>query len=428
MTETATATATATETATAAVTELNERQLQAVESIVDSQATLVHGAAGTGKTQTLKAAIEALERAEKKYVLLAPTGKAALRITAATHRNATTIHRILYSANVDELLRNVDIMIVDEASMVDAELMGDLCKKAIEFECRIALVGDPNQLPPVGPGRPFEDALLARVVPTIELKTIYRQSGDSWVLDNAARVLAGEMVDLTNTHDFTFIETDAIEMQAIEYLGKRWSSGSHPSSFQVISPQRVDNQSYDSGATTGRINTQVQGMTDPDGPGVFDFEWGSKFRTGDRVIQTSNNYRAGVVNGQQGAVTRATPEGVAVKFDEMLDKEIWYSDLSHDEESPSPRELDLAFAITVHKSQGSQWPDIFFVADSKHGRMLQRRLFYTAITRTEKHLTIAGSRDAIQRAIRTNFVNERKTLLQEKLSGQLNWIGSPTHG
>lgn len=408
------------------MTNLNSEQTQAVESICEAQSTLIEGAAGTGKTTTLKSAITKLEDAGKKYLLLAPTGKAALRMRAATQRNANTIHKILYAKNADQSFANVSVVLVDEASMVDTELMGELSKKLLLFNCRIALVGDPNQLPPVGPGKPFEDALAANPpgVTKIVLKTIYRQTGDSWVLDNAHKVLDGEMVDLNDTHDFRFINTiDDIGESVMEYLGRMWGQGRHPSTFQVISPQRVDNRQYDTGATTQRINESVQKSTDPDGPGIFELEWGNKFRTGDRVIQTVNNYQAGVVNGQQGIVTEANLDTVRVRFDENTDEdaEVLYSITSS--ECPHPRELDLAFAITVHRSQGSQWSDVMFVADPKHSRMLQRRLFYTAITRTEKHLTIVGSRDAIERAVKVNQPNERRTLLQEKLEGRVPWVG-----
>lgn len=406
---------------------LNYKQTMAVESICEAQSTLVCGAAGSGKTTTLKYAIDELEKAGKRYLLLAPTGKAALRMRAATRREATTIHKVLFSRNVESAFNQIDVVIVDESSMVDTEIMSELCKKVLLYGCRLVLVGDPNQLPPVGPGKPFEDVLLASPegVSKIVLDTIYRQRGDSWVLDNAQKILDGEMVSLTNTHDFKFVETETgICDEVMEYLGGKWGQELHPSVFQVISPQRIDNRNYDSGATTERINTGVQTGTDPDGPGVFEFEWGRKFRTGDRVIQTQNNYKVGVVNGQQGIVVGADLDGVRVKFDESDnadDAAVLYSILSN--ECPHPRELDLAYAITVHRSQGSQWRDVLFVADRRHTRMLQRRLFYTAITRTEQHLTIVGTRDAIERAIKTNMPNERKTLLQEKLTGKIGWVG-----
>jgi exodeoxyribonuclease V alpha subunit len=408
------------------MTSLNLEQTMGAESICEAQATLVCGAAGSGKTTLLKAAIEMLEKAGKRYILLAPTGKAALRMRASTRRPANTIHKVLFAHNCDTVFANVDVIIVDEASMVDAELMGALSKKALMYGCRIALVGDPNQLPPVGPGKPFEDVLLATPegVSKIALRTIYRQQGDSWVLDNAHKILDGEMVSLTNTHDFRFIETEEeITGETLEYLGRMWESGDHPSTFQVISPQRVDNRSYDTGATTERINDAVQKGTTPDGPGVFEFEWGRKFRTGDRVIQTTNNYRIGIVNGQQGVIVAADLDGVRVRFDEAVEEDaiVLYSIVSS--ECPHPRELDLAYAITVHRSQGSQWNNVLFIADRRHTRMLQRRLFYTAITRTEKHLTIVGSREAVERAIKTNMPNERRTLLQEKLLGKIGWVG-----
>jgi exodeoxyribonuclease V alpha subunit len=407
------------------MTSLNFEQNMAVEAICEARSTLVCGAAGSGKTTTLKAAIDALEQAGKRYLLLAPTGKAALRMRAATRRSANTIHKILYK-NAETAFSNVDVVIIDEASMVDSELMGALCKQLLLNGCRLVLVGDPNQLPPVGPGKPFEDALLATPegVSKIVLRTIYRQQGDSWVLDNAQKILDGEMVNLTNCHDFTFIDTeDEIENHVMSYLGRMWERGSEPSTFQVISPQRVDARNYDSGATTERINQTVQESTEPDGPGVFDFEWGRKFRTGDRVIQKTNNYRVGVVNGQQGVVLGADLDGLRVKFDEAAEDDaiVLYSIVA--DGAPHPSELDLAYGITVHRAQGSQWNDVLFVADRRHTRMLQRRLFYTAITRTEKHLTIVGSREAVERAIKTNMPNERRTLLQEKFTGKAAWVG-----
>jgi exodeoxyribonuclease V alpha subunit len=406
---------------------LDADQRRGVTGMVDAPVLCLTGGPGTGKTTTVREGIKALEAADQRYILLAPTGKAALRLSNVTGRPATTIHRLLYSQRCDETLSRVQVALIDESSMVDTEIMGDFSRAMVRNGLpRLILVGDPNQLPPVGPGRPFEDTLLSKRVETVELKTIHRQKGDSWVIDNAYRVLAGEMVSLEPTKDFTFIETDRIAEEALSYLAKQYAHKVDPNSYQVLSPQRREGDSFDNGATTERINRMVQ-AADKSRGGVFTFEWGSKLREGDRVIQTKNNYEAGVVNGQQGTVVQATSDGVLVRFedlgvDDTENSGIWYSDFQ--EKAPSPTELELAYAVTVHKAQGSEWADIFLVCDKLHTRMLQRRLFYTAITRTRNHLTLVGSVDAIQRAVKTNTINDRNTLLLDKLNGKYDFHGA----
>lgn len=331
--------------------ELNQEQNDGVDAGLTAKAVCICGGAGTGKTTLVRVLVNELEAAGQRYILLAPTGKAALRLSAATQRQAMTIHRLLYARDTDAILARIQVALIDESSMVDLELAGQLAVKLNRFGIRVVLIGDPNQLPPVGPGRPFEDIITSRSVPTIELKTIYRQKGDSWVLDNAQKVLRGEMVDLNDTHDFTFIDTDNIASAAVDWLNQRWSQNMNPSTFQVLTGQRVENSKYDSGATTERINNLVQEVTRPDSSGVFALEWGAKFRVGDRVIQTQNNYKSGVVNGQQGIVVAANSDGLRVEFDtaaEGDERQVWYSDVGG-ETTPDPRELDLAFAITVHK-------------------------------------------------------------------------------
>ena len=401
---------------------LDREQAMAVDAIVNSRSGFIlTGGPGTGKTTTLKAAIEALEQAGKRYLLLAPTGKAAMRISETTGRVAGTIHRLLWSKNREEQVRSADVIVVDESSMVDIEIMGQLCRLMQENGLpRLVLVGDPNQLPPVGPGAPFEDAIKADVFERVHLTQVYRQKKGSWVIDNAYKILAGEMVSLVDTADFTFVDTDRIELSVLHYFAAKDSEGANPSSYQVLSPQRRENDRYDSGATTQRINRSVQEHS-PASAGIFEQQWGEKYREGDRVVQTKNNYRAQVVNGQMGTVLSADADGLTVRLDD--DKELRYSE-GGNETMPSPSDLDLAFAVTVHKSQGSQWKSICFVMDAKHTRMLQRRLFYTAITRSEDHLTIIGSREAVARAVKTDMVDQRNTLLVQKLKGDVSFDGT----
>ena len=408
--------------------ELNAKQREAVEAGVKSEAFILTGGPGTGKTTTMKAMVEALRADNQRAMLLAPTGKAALRMQTVIGMPATTIHRAIFGQSVRDHFARHNVVLVDEASMVDSPLMGRLANHIVASGIRLVLVGDPNQLTPVGPGKPFEDAVNSGAVPAVHLERVYRQREKSWVLDNAYKILDGEMVDLEDQDDFRFIESSDITMSAIEYISDKWERNIPSQEFQLITPQRIDSKSKDTGATTERINSVLQENMEPDAPGVFDMEWGKKFKHGDRVIQTCNNYAAGVVNGQLGNIVHASSEGVRVKFDETFgegeDEGIWYADAPGNLSIPDPSELDLAYAITVHKSQGSQWPYVAFIADERHSSMLQRRLFYTAVTRTEKHLTIIGSRGAVARAIRSASSSDRNTLLEEKLRGTFSFRGS----
>jgi exodeoxyribonuclease V alpha subunit len=407
--------------------ELNQKQRDAVEAGVHAEASILTGGPGTGKTTTVKAIVEALRKDDQRALLLAPTGKAALRMQSVIGLPASTIHRAIRSQNVRELFGRHSVAIVDEASMVCSELGGEFASHVVASGIRVIFVGDKDQLPPVGPGRPFEDAVNSGVVPTVVLDRVYRQHAKSWVLDNAYKILAGEMVDLENQEDFRFIETNDATASAIDYIADKWEKGIPSQEFQIITPQRVDSKTKDTGATTERINTLIQENMEPDEPGEYAMEWGKVLKNGDRVIQTTNNYIAGVVNGQLGNIIKATSEGVLVKFDESFgdnNEGVWYADAPGNLSIPDPSELDLAYGITVHKSQGSQWPHVAFIADERHSSMLQRRLFYTAVTRTERFLTIIGSRGAVARAVSSSRNDERNTLFEQKLRGELAFRGS----
>ena len=409
--------------------QLDPEQQQAVDAIVHSAGALaITGGPGVGKTTTLATAIHELELAKKNFLLLAPTGKAALNITRKTQKPASTIHRLLWTKNADEMFSGVDVVIIDEASMVDTEILGQLSTLLLlNSNARLVLVGDHNQLPPVGPGLPFEDILAAGTIPRVHLKTIHRQKGENWVIDNAYRVLDGEMIDLSPCPSFQFIESTNISRDVLQFLAMKYGDDVDPSAYQVLSPQRIEQDKWDTGATTQRINKLVQEGSSSRG-GTYTARWGEVFREGDRVIQTKNNYSAHVVNGQMGEVVFADSECLTVRFDEE-GTVVTYRDgaggVNEDgRPTPSPSELDVAYAITVHKSQGSQWREVCLVADKAHKRMLQRRLFYTAITRCEEKLTIIGSEEAIVYAIKANTVANRNTLLAEKLKGEVALYGT----
>lgn len=408
----------------------DRRQQEAIDAIVQSDDSFaLTGGPGTGKTTTLHRAIQELGESNQTFLLLAPTGKAALRMQQKARHPASTIHRFLWSRDMEERLARTRVVIIDEASMADTETLGQLASLMTNHGCRVVLVGDPNQLPPVGPGAPFEDAIRSGKMPNVHLETIYRQKGDSWVVDNAYRVLAGEMVDLKDTHDFRFISTTgtgvSIAEASLQWLAEKYAH-STPADFQILSPQRKDADNYDTGATTQRINKLVQDRTQSPG-GRFSLPWGEVFREGDRVIQTRNNYDANIVNGQMGEITSAHEDGLTVRFDGEGES-VYYSDVAlvsdNGRPPPSPRDLDLAYAVTVHKSQGSEWDSICFIADHRHKRMLQRRLFYTAITRTKNKLTIIGTEEAVAHAVRVSDVEQRNTLLAQKMKGEVALYGS----
>jgi exodeoxyribonuclease V alpha subunit len=396
--------------------ELAETQKQALRKAISGKVLVLTGGPGTGKTTLVNSLVRILEKKGQRILLASPTGRAAKRLSEVTGREAKTIHRLLefspkeggFKRNEDNPL-DADLVVIDEASMVDILLMNNLLK-AIPLAATLVLVGDVDQLPSVGPGNVLKDIIASACVETVILTEIFRQAQESLIIVNAHRVNRGEFPQLRpqpgQRSDFYFIEKDTPD----EVLGiikelciKRLPSAFHLSSvddIQVMTPMHR--------GTVGvaNLNAELQSLLNPEGKAVT--RGGRLFRMNDKVMQTKNNYEKDVFNGDIGRLVGIDMEEqkVQVKFeDRVVDYDL--SDLD---------DVVLAYAISVHKSQGAEYPAIVVPLLSQHYIMLQRNLLYTAITRAKRLVVLVGSKRAIAIAIRNNKVQRRYTNLAARLS------------
>jgi exodeoxyribonuclease V alpha subunit len=358
--------------------------------------------------------VEILGRKEHKVVLAAPTGRAAKRLAEATGLTAKTIHRLLeFNPITAEFTRNrerpidADCLVVDEVSMLDVELAAMLLE-ALPPEARIVFVGDADQLPSVGPGNVLADLIASQSLPVIRLDQIFRQADRSLIVDNAHRINSGDMPELDDdpeSSDFFFVARDdpaAAAELAIDFATRRI-----PEKFdldpiddiQVLSPMHRG----ELGVT--RLNERLQTALTPAGRELA-VGW-RRFRVGDKVMQTRNNYELDVFNGDLGRVTDIDFEDRAMKVD--FD--------GHPTLIPADQLEDVvpAFACTIHKSQGSEYPAVVIVLHHQHHVMLQRNLLYTAVSRGRRLVVIVGSRRALGRAVHNATVRKRFTQLAARL-------------
>ena len=411
----------------------SEQQAEAIRASLDGGLLLVTGGPGTGKTTILRGVLSVYQQMGLRCVLAAPTGRAAKRLTEVTGQEASTIHRLLeatidtsngqmYFVRDESNPLKADAVIVDEMSMVDVQLMHSLLQ-AVPAKARLILVGDPDQLPPVGPGSPFCDCLRSGVLPTVRLTEIFRQAQQSLIVMNAHRVNSGQLPQLNNVKsDFFFLRCSSEEVvgQTIEALcAKRLpkNMGINPEQIQVLTPTRKG------GVGTVALNHRLQNALNPAGPAKKERQWGDfSFREGDRVMQIRNNYDimwkkcdgsavgAGVFNGDVGIITAIDPhmETLSVIFD---DREVVY-----DFEQLS--ELEPAYAMTVHKSQGSEYRAVILSAWNGHPNLMCRSVLYTAITRARELLIIVGREDVIAAMTENAKRNRRYTGLKLRLQGK----------
>ncbi len=402
---------------------LTTEQQKAIRTALNHPVSILTGGPGTGKTTCLKALITALESAHKAYALVSPTGRAAKRLSQATERPASTIHRLLgfspgegFKHGASNPL-SIDLLVVDEASMLDLSLANNLLK-ALQPGMHLLLVGDVDQLPSVGAGDVLRDVIASGLAPVTRLQVIFRQAASSHIITNAHRINQGQMPIFPSTSeveaeartgDFFLFSAETPDEAAdwvLEVVCRRIPQkfGLHPlHQIQVLSPM------YRGPVGVTALNERLQSSLNP--PELMKPEktlFGQTFRPGDKVMQTQNNYEKDIYNGDIGFVFGIDPiehtltvdfEGRAVAYD-------W----------SEADQLALAYAVSVHKAQGSEFPAVVIPLVTQHYLMLQRNLLYTAITRARQLCVLVGSRRAIAIAVRNDKVTRRYTALDWRLS------------
>jgi exodeoxyribonuclease V alpha subunit len=395
---------------------LNKGQNKAIQKAIDNKVLVITGGPGTGKTTIVQALVEIFRAKEQRVQLAAPTGRAAKRMEEVAKMPAATIHRLLefspvkmsFARDRDNPLE-CDIIIIDETSMLDVVLLYHLLK-AVPIEASLIFIGDADQLPSVGPGNVLRDLIESGCADVVKLTEIFRQARGSLIIDNAHRINRGEEPSLSmgkteREKDFHFIERARPEEVAstIETL----VTSRIPQAFgmdtfidvQVLSPMHKGT------AGVSDLNLRLQHLLNPSGP---ELAHGARvFRMRDKVMQIKNNYEKDVFNGDLGLVSSVDhdTQQLAVTFDgRILIYE--YSELD---------ELELAYAISVHKSQGSEYRAVVVPVLTQHFMLLQRNLMYTAVTRGKELVVLVGSREALSMAIKNARIRHRHTHLSERL-------------
>lgn len=414
--------------------EYSQQQTQAIRESATCGLLLITGGPGTGKTTILNGILSLLGQMQLRCLLAAPTGRAAKRLTEVTGEDASTIHRLL-EASIDPatgdmvFLRDAanplkgDVIIVDEMSMVDVQLLYALLQ-AVPRNKRLILVGDPDQLPPVGPGFPFRDMLRSGVLPAVQLTEIFRQAQQSLIVMNAHRVNQGQLPELrTVTNDFFFMRRNSEEgvstlIRDLCTTRLPKNMGIPPEQIQVLCPTRKG------GVGTVSLNKLLQASLNPPSPEKKERTFGEYlFREGDRVMQIRNNYDilwkkcdgsaagAGIFNGDVGTIQQIDPqtETLSVVFD---DREAVY-------DFTQLNELEPAYAMTVHKSQGSEYRAVILTAWNGSPYLLSRSILYTAITRARELLIIVGREETVVTMTQNASKNRRYTGLKLRLEGKV---------
>jgi len=396
---------------------LNAGQQEAVRTALTNKVTVLTGGPGTGKTTTVRTIIRLLEPRSRSCALASPTGRAAKRLSEATGREAKTVHRLLefspqkgFQRNEDHPLE-ADMVIVDEASMLDLLLTNHLLK-AIDPASHLLLVGDVDQLPSVGAGNVLRDIIASGQVAVVTLDEIFRQAEDSLIVANAHRINRGQMpLFAKGAKDFfLFVEEDpekaadlVVDLVKVRIPRK---FGYHPfDDIQVLSPM------YRGAVGVSNLNARLQEALNPASPGKSEHRLaGRLFRLGDKVMQTRNNYDKEVYNGDIGRIVRLDLEDqiMVVRID---DRPVPY-------EFGELDELVNAYAVSVHKSQGSEYPAVVIPVLTQHYLLLQRNLLYTAVTRAKELVVLVGTRKAIAIAVRNDKIAHRHTALDVRLRGR----------
>ena len=393
----------------------DEVQVEAIRRAATAKVLVLTGGPGTGKTTTTQGIIAAYRTFGLNILLAAPTGRAAKRMTEATGLEAKTIHRLLefkppegYQKNEETPLEG-DVLIVDECSMIDIVLMNALMK-AIPPHMRLILVGDIDQLPSVGAGNVLRDVIDSEVFPVVRLTRIFRQAQTSRIIMNAHKINAGQMPDTSNgkNTDFFFMtqeDPEEVAKKIVELVHKKLPGyyRTSASQIQVLTPM----QRGVVGATN--LNMALQEALNPQGEGLR--RSGFVYRPNDKVMQIKNNYDKEVFNGDIGII-----ESVDMQDRTLL---VNFDGRSIEYDATELDELVHAYATTIHKAQGSEYPIVVMPVLMNHYMMLQRNLIYTGITRAKKILVMVGTKKALSYAVRNMTVTKRNTLLKERLDGEI---------
>lgn len=400
----------------AAAVTLAAAQREAVEAALTHGVLVMTGGPGTGKTVTVKGMIALLAQQGFKIVLAAPTGRAAKRLSEACDREASTIHRLLESTGGQEgapqFLRNeenpldADVIIIDEASMMDIVLMYYLLQ-AVPEGCRVVLVGDVDQLPAVGPGSVLKDIIRSATVPVIRLTEVFRQAGESVIVANAHRINRGQLPDLSSSADFQFREMNDGEAVAAAIV-KLCLDELPAAGFDVWQDVQVLSPMHRHSCGVENLNRLLQAALNPAAEGQLTVGASQQLRRGDKVMQVRNNYAKGVFNGDIGTIVSAEPGLVIVRYPD--------NDVSYERNELD--EVTLAYAMSVHKSQGSEYRVVVMPLVNSHHAMLQRNLLYTSVTRAKERVVLLGSRAALNTALANDRTRRRYSLLAERLRGE----------
>lgn len=401
--------------------QLAQKQKEAIKACLHHVVLVLTGGPGTGKTTVIKGILSILKAQGLKIRLAAPTGRAAKRLSETTGQKALTIHRLLeannlaqddnlqlgFSKDIDDQL-DADVIILDEVSMVDIVLMHHFLN-AVPDGCRIILVGDTDQLPAVGPGSVLKDIIRSQKIPAIRLDEIFRQAQTSMIIQNAHIINAGRLPDLRKQYsDFVFYELNddtSITQKILDLCTKDLPH----EGFDVLKDVQVLSPMHRFLCGVENLNLMLQEQLNPK-KNQDELKYSSQtFRVGDKVMHIRNNYQKNVFNGDIGFIQDINNEKLTVDY---FDHIVTY-------EKNELNELTLAYASSVHKSQGSEYKVVIIPLSTSHYIMLQRNLLYTAITRAKQKVIIIGSKKALMTAIQSNRTQKRYTLLAERLAHKL---------
>ena len=401
--------------------QLAQKQKEAIKACLHHGVLVLTGGPGTGKTTVIKGILSILKAQGLKIRLAAPTGRAAKRLSETTGQKALTIHRLLeannlaqddnlqlgFSKDIDDQL-DADVIILDEVSMVDIVLMHHFLN-AVPDGCRIILVGDTDQLPAVGPGSVLKDIIRSQKIPAIRLDEIFRQAQTSMIIQNAHIINAGRLPDIRKQYsDFVFYELNddtSITQKILDLCTKDLPH----EGFDVLKDVQVLSPMHRFLCGVENLNLMLQEQLNPK-KNQDELKYSSQtFRVGDKVMHIRNNYQKNVFNGDIGFIQDINNEKLTVDY---FDHIVTY-------EKNELNELTLAYASSVHKSQGSEYKVVIIPLSTSHYIMLQRNLLYTAITRAKQKVIIIGSKKALMTAVQSNRTQKRYTLLAERLAHKL---------